>query len=254
MDKIRENILKMTHYSHASHVGAALSCADILYVIYAKIADINLNNLEQQNRDKVILSKGHASVALYSVLAELGLMPKEKLESYYIDGSELSGHLDKNNYPAIDCSTGSLGHGLPIAIGMALACPKQKIFVIIGDGELNEGSIWEGILFAGKHSLPNLTVIIDKNNLQALNTTDQIADYSNLLSIFTNLGLQAYEIDGHNHAEIEKVLQEKTAKSKIVIANTVKGKGVSFMENKLQWHYKSPNDDELALGLKELGL
>lgn len=254
MDKIRENILKMTHYSHASHIGAALSCADILYVIYAKTADINLNNLTKQKRDRVILSKGHASVALYSVLAELGLMPKEKLDAYYVDGGELSGHLDKSNYPAIDCSTGSLGHGLPIAIGMALACPEQKIFVIIGDGELNEGSVWEAVLFAGKHCLPNLTIIVDKNNLQALGPTNQIADYSKLSSVFTDFGLQTYEIDGHNLTEIEKVLKEKSSKTKIVIANTVKGKGVSFMENKLQWHYKSPNDEELALGLKELQL
>ena len=244
----------MAHYSHASHIGSALSVVDLLYVIYTRIADINKDNLYDINRDKVILSKGHASIALYTTLAELGLIEKEYLNKYYIDDGILPGHLDKDSCPGIDCSAGSLGHGLPVGIGMAIANPNKKVFVLMGDGETQEGSVWESIIFAGKHCLPNLTIIIDNNNLQGFGTSDEVADYSKLSETLNNFGLDCVEIDGHNIEQIETELSRKTTKTRAIVAHTIKGKGVSFMENELKWHYKSPNDEELEIALKELGV
>lgn len=256
MDKalceIKKNIVRMAHYSHASHVGSALSVVDLLYVIYTRLTNISKENLNNIDRDKVILSKGHASIALYSILAEMGFMDKEKLNCYYIDGGVLPGHLDKDSVAGVDCSAGSLGHGLPVGIGMALASPNRKVFVIIGDGETQEGSVWESFIFLGKHSLPNLTIVIDHNNLQGFGTVDEVADYSKLCNTLDNFGLDCVEINGHNLEEIEQALQRKTSKTKIVIAHTIKGHGVSYMENELKWHYKSPNDEELKIALKEL--
>lgn len=252
LSEIKKNIVRMAHYSHASHVGSALSAVDLLYAIYAHFTNINKNNLNDVDRDKVILSKGHACVALYSVLAELGLMDKEKLNHYYIDGGVLPGHLDKDSVAGIDCSTGSLGHGLPIGIGMALANPNRKVFVIMGDGETQEGSVWESFIFLGKHCFPNLTVIIDNNNLQGFGTADEVADYSRLCDTLNNFGLDCVEIDGHDFEQIEKALSKETSKTKAIVAHTLKGHGVSYMENELKWHYKSPNDEELEVALKEL--
>ena len=252
LQEIKSNMLKMAHYSHASHIGAALSVVDILYYIYKNCAEINVENVKSIERDKVILSKGHASIALYTVLAQLGLLDKEKLNQYYIDGGVLPGHLDKDSEAGVDCSAGSLGHGLPIAIGMALAHPQHNIFVVMGDGETQEGSVWESFIYAGKHSLSNLTIVIDNNNLQAFGRADEVADYTKLVDTLNNFGLEACEIDGHNFDEIEKAFARKTAKTKVIIAHTIKGHGVSFMENELKWHYKSPNDEELALALQEV--
>lgn len=258
MDKntaeIRKNILKMVHYSHASHIGSALSVVDILYVLYSRITDITKQNISYIDRDKVILSKGHASVALYSVLAYMGLLEEERLDQYYIDGGTLPGHLDKDSAEGIDCSTGSLGHGASIGIGMALALPKQRVFVIMGDGECNEGSVWEAIIFSGKHRLPNLTFVIDNNNLQGLGWVNEIADYSKLSDTLKNFGLDAYDVDGHDLDALETVFNKTSIKTKAVIAHTVKGNGVSYMENEFKWHYKSPNDSEFAIALEELSL
>ena len=254
LNHIRQNMLKMVHYSHASHIGSALSCVDILYVLYSKIANITKNNIFDLKRDKVILSKGHASIALYAVLSEIGLMDSEILNQYYIDGGVLPGHLDKDTCPVIDCSAGSLGHGLPIGIGMALAYPERHVYVIMGDGETNEGSVWEGIIFAGKHHLPNLTIIIDNNNLQGFGSADEVADYSKLAETLINFGLDCVEINGHNLEQIEKELNRTTTKTKAIVAHTIKGRGVSYMENELKWHYKSPNNQELESALKELDI
>lgn len=252
LSEIKKNIVRMAHYSHASHIGSALSVVDLLYVIYTRIADINKDNLCDIKRDKVILSKGHASIALYATLAELGLIEKELLNKYYIDDGILPGHLDKASCPGIDCSAGSLGHGLPVGVGMALANPDKKVFVLMGDGETQEGSVWESIIFAGKHYLPNLTIIIDNNNLQGFGTAEEVADYSKLSETLSNFGLDCVEIDGHNLEQIETELNRKTTKTKAIIAHTIKGKGISYMENELKWHYKSPNDEELEIALKEL--
>ncbi len=250
--RIKKNIVYMTHYSHASHVGSALSCVDLLYVIYSRIVNITVENLASIDRDKVILSKGHASVALYSVLAELGFLDKDALKYYYIDDGVLPGHLDKDVCKGVDCSAGSLGHGLSIGIGMALAKPEHKVFVVMGDGESEEGAVWEGLIFCGKRALPNLTIIIDNNNLQGFGRVDEIADFSKLSEALRYLGCDTYDIDGHDLTQIEDVLRKETRKTKVVVAHTIKGKGVSFMENEFKWHYKSPNDVELEIALQDL--
>lgn len=252
LQEIKSNMLNMVHYSHASHIGAALSVIDVLYYIYKNCAKISSDNISNIERDKVILSKGHASIALYAILAQFGMLEKEKLDKYYIDGGVLPGHLDKDSEDGVDCSTGSLGHGLPIAIGMALAHPHHNIYVVMGDGEIQEGSVWESFIYAGKHSLPNLTIVVDNNNLQAFGRTDEVADYTKLADTLNNFGLDASEIDGHNFNEIEDAFSKKTSKTKVIIAHTIKGHGVSFMENELKWHYKSPNDEELALAEQEI--
>lgn len=254
INKIKGNILKMANYSFASHVGAALSVVDILYVLYTKVVDIKLYNIKSIDRDKVILSKGHASTALYSVLAECGFLEQDVLNHYYINGGILPGHLDKDTFPCIDCSAGSLGHGASIGIGMALAKPNHKVFVVLGDGECNEGSVWEAFMLAGKMRVPNLTFIIDYNHLQGFGRSDDIINYEHLCKTLNNWGLDACEIDGHNHKSLEHSLLKYSEQTKVIIAHTIKGNGISFMENELKWHYKSPNKEELALGLKELGL
>lgn len=252
LKNIKKNIVRMAHYSYASHVGSALSVVDILYTIYAKVADININNLKSIHRDKVILSKGHASSALYATFAELGFMEKEKLDQYYIDGGVLPGHLDKDAVDGVDAASGSLGHGLSIGMGMALADKSHNVYVILGDGECNEGSVWEAVMLLGKMKVKNLTLIIDKNNLQGFGVAEEIVDYSKLSDTLNNWGLDAVDIDGHDLKAIEDSLKKPSDKTKAIVAHTIKGHGVSYMENELKWHYKSPNDDELALALKEL--
>jgi transketolase len=251
---IRKDIVKMACYSKSSHIGSALSVADILYVLYSKIADINANNVSSLNRDIVLLSKGHSSMALYAVLANKGLIEKNLLNGFYVDGGSLPGHLDKDITAGIDASSGSLGHCLSIGIGAAIADASHNVYAVLGDGECNEGSVWEGFIFAGKRKLKNLTVVIDKNDLQAFGRTQETADYSLLKETLTNFGLDAVSVDGHNLQELEKAFQKETDRTKVVIADTIKGKGVSFMENQLKWHYKSPNDAERDNALKELSL
>lgn len=253
---IRKKILEMVYRAKVSHVGAALSIVDVLYVLYFKVANINEQNINDTARDRVILSKGHASAALYSVLAYKNLLPMEYLDTYALNGGKLPCHIDKDIYPSLDASAGSLGHGLGLACGMALASKadgfKNRIFAILGDGECNEGSVWEAVMFAVAHKLSNLTVIVDKNNLQAFGYTKDIIGQDNLAKQFESFGCKVLSIDGHNLTEVENTLKTKADVPLVIIANTVKGKGVSFMENRLEWHYKSPNDEEYQAALKEL--
>ena len=253
---LRKKILEMIYKAKVSHIGAAFSIVDILYVLYFKVANINEDNVNDLNRDKVILSKGHASAALYAVLGYRKLLPIEYLNSYSLNDGKLPCHIDKDVSNSLDASTGSLGHGLGIACGLALAAKTDKlnnrIFALLGDGECNEGSVWEAVMFAVSKKLSNLTIIIDKNNLQALGYNKDIINQDNLLKQFESFGCFAVSIDGHNLQEIEKALQLKKDKPVVIIANTVKGKGVSFMENRLEWHYKSPNKEQFDLAMKEL--
>lgn len=249
---IKKNIVRMASYSHASHVGSALSVADILFTIYTRVANIGKSNIESANRDCVILSKGHASSAMYSILAELDIIPSEWLDKYYIDGGALPGHLDMTISSAIDCSTGSLGHGVPIGVGMALANSRRNVYVIIGDGELNEGSNWESFLFCGAKKLNNLTFVIDYNNLQGFGAANEVADYSRLSAALCNIGLDACDVCGHNIEELEKSLKRGSDRTKALIAHTIKGNGVSYMENELKWHYKSPTSEELNKAYEDL--
>ncbi len=247
----------MAYYSRSSHVGSCLSIVDILYVLYFKVMRIDPNEPDMYDRDKLILSKGHASAALYAVLAERGFFPEEYLSKYYINNGLLPGHLDKEKVPGIETSAGSLGHGLGIGIGMAAANlrsgNKGRIYVIVGDGECNEGSIWEGIMLAAHLKLSNLTLIIDYNKLQGFGETGKIIKMNNISEMLTAFGWKAVDIDGHDLTSIEKGLRMVNELPVAVIAHTVKGKGVSFMENKLDWHYKSPNEKEFDQALQELG-
>lgn len=250
---IKKNILKMVHKANVSHVGAALSVVDILYVLYFKVARLT-NSID---RDLIILSKGHSSVALYATLLQKGLLPQEAINNYALDNGTLPCHIDKDKSPYFEVSTGSLGHGLGVGVGMALANKiderRSKVFVICGDGEMNEGSVWEAIEFASTHHLTNLVLIVDFNNLQAFGATNSVIDQSNLTQRLAAFGFETLEINGHDLSQIQHALTYTTQdKPLAIVAHTVKGNGISFMENKLEWHYKSPNDEQLAAALAEL--
>lgn len=242
----------MAFEAQASHVGSALSCADILWAIYTRAANITRRNLKSLDRDKVVLSKGHASAALYAVLAELKLINPKLLDKYYIDGGVLPGHLDYMVSPAIDATAGSLGHGASIGVGMALANPDRKVFVVMGDGETNEGSVWEAALFAGTHNLSNLIFIIDENELMIYGDSKSIMDNTNIAARFHSCRFEAFEVYGHDIETLAKALNKPSMKPKAIIAHTLKGKDVSFMENKAEWHGRKPTREEYLKAVKEI--
>lgn len=257
--KIRRQVLKMIFDSGASHVGSNYSIVDILIVLYYEILFIDPNNPLKEDRDRFILSKGHSIAALYAVLAEKGFFNKELLDTFYKDGSSLPGHSTKGSVPGVEVSTGSLGHGLPIGAGMALAGKKDKrnyrVLVLMSDGECNEGSSWEAIMFASHHKLDNLTVIIDYNKFTSMGEINKIINIEPLAERWASFGWQVQEIDGHNFSEIKKSLEaaaRKKGKPHVIIAHTVKGRGVSFMEKNILWHYRCPDKGEFDRALKEL--
>jgi len=254
--EIRKSIVNMMHYSKSSHIGSCLSIVELLYVLYFKVLRINPEEPAYPERDRFILSKAHASAALYAVLAERGFFPKEYLDKYYIDGGLLPGHLDREAVPGVEVSAGSLGHGLSLGVGMAMVNQKDKnpgrIFVLLGDGECNEGSVWEAVMLASTHRLKNITAIVDFNGLQGLGYAKDIIKQDNLGERWRAFGWEVLQIDGHNLRAIEKALNATQNGPKVIIANTIKGKGVSFMENCLEWHYKSPDSAQLKNAVKEI--
>lgn len=257
--EVRKKILKMIFNSQTSHIGSALSAVDILTVLYFKILSIEPKNPWAENRDRFILSKGHSCAALYAVLALRGFFPEEILDEYCIDGGRLPGHSTMHCVPGVEVSTGSLGHGLPMGIGMAIAAKhdgcKYRIFVLLSDGECDEGSVWEAAMFAAHHKLDNLIAIIDCNELQAFGRTKEVVNLEPLTDKWVAFGWAAKKINGHNFSEIEDALCKvpfEEHRPSIIIAHTIKGKDVSFMENQLAWHYKSPNKEQLKIALKEL--
>lgn len=256
LKEIKQTMLNMVHKANVSHIGAGLSIVDILYALYFRIANVSLENIKDDNRDIIILSKGHASAALYSVLYHRGYLSKSAIDNYSVDNGSLPCHIDKEKSPFFEVSTGSLGHGPSIAAGMALAKKMNNeaghVYVICGDGECNEGSVWEAVMFAASHKINNLTIIVDFNNLQAFGRTNEVINQSNLLERFRVFGFDAFDIDGHNFKEIEVKLKYRSDKPVAVVAHTIKGKGVSFMEDTLEWHYKSPNDEQLKIAQKEI--
>ena len=254
--KIRRNALNMVHRARASHIASALSIVDILAVLYGRVMNISPVLVNSDERDRFILSKGHACVALYSTLAEIGIIPINELDTYGEDLSWLMNHAS-HKVTGIEFSTGSLGHGLPFAVGKALASKIKnenwQTFVILSDGEMDEGSNWEALMFAAHHKLDNLTAIIDYNKLQSLDSVANTLGLEPLADKLIAFGWNVREIDGHNHDEIfEALLGSKKNYPSIIIAHTTKGKGVSFMENKVEWHYKNPNDQQLCDALLEL--
>ena len=248
----------MTSRAKSGHVASSMSMADILAVLYEKILHIDPARPDWADRDRFILSKGHAGAGVYAVLAEKGFFPKEWLDTYYLDGGHLSGHIS-HCVPGVEFSSGSLGHGLPVSCGIALAGKRDgknyRVFTLLSDGECDEGSNWEAALFAPQHKLDNLTVIIDYNKIQALGPVQDIINLEPLAKKWQDFGWAVCEIDGHNYDEIEKALLSvpfEPGKPSCIVANTIKGKGVSFMENKVAWHYDCANPDQLCQALKEL--
>jgi transketolase len=243
--KIRKLILKIANSSQCSHIGSNLSIVDILTVLYVKFLKIKKNSF--------ILSKGHACLAQYCVLKELGFITDKTLNTFGKNGTILMSH-SSHKVPGINLSTGSLGHGLPVATGIALANKinkkKSKMFVLLSDGELDEGSNWESILFSSHHKLDNLVIIIDYNKLQSTNSVKNTLNLEPLDKKFESFGCKVLTVNGHNCEKIFKALNSKSSKPLVVIANTVKGKGVSFMENSVLWHYKSLDSEDYKRALK----
>ena len=244
--------------SKSAHIGGALSSADIMATLYADILSLKKSKKLDENRDRFILSKGHACLALYAVLAEKKIINKKDLETFETDGSKFLGHPIINKLFGIEFSTGSLGMGLSLGVGTALAAKKKqknfKTFVIIGDGECNEGLIWEAILSASHFKLDNLTIIVDRNNFQQTGKGSDIMDLKNLKNKFKSFGCDTYEINGHNIKEIKKSLTIKTVtnKPKAIIANTIKGKGFKIFENNNEWHHSVITKNIYQKILKEI--
>lgn len=254
----RIEILGMTHKAGASHVGSALSIIDVLALLYAGQYDLLGDTPGSTPNDAFILSKGHAAAALYAILFLKGKISRSDLDNYCADGALLGGHVSHNNVSGVELSTGSLGHGLPYGVGIALA-KKLKgqdglVFVVISDGECDEGTTWESALIANQFNLGNLVVIIDRNRLQSLASTEETIALEPLSDKWDSFGWNCRTIDGHAQADLLSAIDStrKTAKPTCIIAETTKGKGVSFMENTVQWHYKSPNVDEYLRAVKEI--
>lgn len=256
---VRKGIIEATYNAKSGHPGGSLSCADILTVLYFSQMNIDSDKPNDPNRDRLVLSKGHASPALYSVLAEKGYFDKELLKTFRKVGSNLQGHPDMNKVPGVDMTTGSLGQGLSAAVGMALASKINKagckVYCLVGDGEIEEGQIWEAINSATKNKLDNLCIILDNNNLQIDGEIDKVGGINNLTDRFSSFGLNVINTDGHNiNSLLDAFETAKRTKEKptIIIAKTIKGKGVSFMENQVCWHGKAPNEKEYNMAIEEL--
>ena len=255
---VRRKVAMINNKTNDSHIGGGYSSVDILSVLYTKILNLNINNLDDPNRNVFILSKGHIATTMYTVLAYAGIIPFEDLDKHLVFGEKFAGHVRRYFCPGIEMSSGSLGHGSCVGAGMAYAkkiCGyKGRVFVLMGDGECNEGSVWESAMFAARYELSNLVLIVDRNNLQAYGR--DVLKMGSLAEKFSAFGCEAIEVDGHNHQELKRVFNEtgkkENCKPKVIIANTIKGKGVSFMEDKLEWHFKSPNDEQLKQVLEEL--
>ena len=258
-NRIRQHVVKMTHRAKAAHVGTSLSMADLLAVLYGSVLRVDPARPAWPDRDRFILSKGHGCAGLYAVLAERGFFPLEWLDQFYQDGSRLAGHITHTGVPGVDASTGALGHGLSIGCGMALAAKRDgrpfRVFTLLSDGECDEGSVWEAVLFGPHHGLDNLISIVDFNKIQSLGTVKEVLDLNPLGAKWEAFGWATREIDGHDFEQIKRALGSipfQPGRPSCIIAHTVKGKGVSFMENKLLWHYRSPDADELRRALAEL--
>ena len=256
--RLRRHVVRMTSLGGSSHVGSALSMADIIAVLFGQVLRLDPQAPDWTGRDRFILSKGHAGACVYAALAERGFFPVAHLDRHYQNGSNLSGHVSHKGVPGVEFSTGSLGHGLGVGGGMALQLRRlggdQRVFVVLSDGEMDEGSNWEAILFAGHHKLANLTAVIDYNKIQSLAPVAQTLALEPFADKWRAFGWTVREADGHDHAALSAALaaSPEGGRPTVVIAHTTKGKGVSFMEDTVLWHYRSPQGEELAAALKEL--
>lgn len=258
-NNIRKSIIEEVYSAASGHPGGSLSAADILTVLYFYQMNIDPKDPKNENRDRFVLSKGHASPVLYATLAERGYFSKEELKSFRKLGSMLQGHPDMKGVPGVDMSTGSLGQGLSAANGMALASKIDskgyRVYALLGDGEIEEGQIWEAAMTSSHYKLDNLCVIVDNNNLQIDGSVDNVMNVYPIDEKFRSFGFEVFTVDGNNIDELIAVFEKaKTVKGKptAIVAKTVKGKGVSFMENQVTWHGKAPNEEEYNQAIEEL--
>lgn len=257
---IRRDIVTMIHEAGSGHPGGSLSAAELVTVLYFSVMKLDPENPDWEERDRFVLSKGHVAPVIYSALARRGFFPVDELHTLRKLGSILQGHPHKEHTPGLDCSSGSLGQGLSIANGLAIAFKKQKrdnrVYCLLGDGELQEGQCWEAIMTAAQHRLDNLCAIVDYNHVQLDGTTDEIKDLGDLCGKWSEFGWNVIEIDGHDVEQVRDAyhLASRTKeKPTVLIANTVKGKGVSYMENDCNWHGNAPSKDQLEKALEEIG-
>lgn len=257
--RIRRKLVQMSHAARAPHLGSCLSCVDILVAAYWSVLDVNPTKWNEDRRDRFILSKGHGAAALYATLAFRGFFPLEDLATFNQPGSNLPEQPSPGGAPGIEAATGSLGHGLSIGLGMALAARikrlPNRVYVVLSDGECNEGSVWEAALFAAAHQLSNVVAIVDFNRWQATGRSEEIMAISPLADKFAAFGWSAYDVDGHDIEALAKAMlaaPNEQGKPTALIAQTVKGKGISFMEDDNNWHYRIPNQEELQAALDEL--
>jgi transketolase len=258
---LRRVVVRMLRAARRGHVGSAFSCIDILRVLYDDVLRFDPRNAKWPGRDRCILSKGHGCLALYALLADKGFFPERELDRFCAADGILGGHPDANKVPGVEASTGALGHGLSIGLGMALhlrlAKSDSRVYVILGDGECNEGSVWEAAMCAGKHRLANLTAVVDYNKHQAYGSTRDVQDLEPLADKWRAFGFAVHEVDGHDIGELRRVftsLSLDSAKPTAIIAHTIKGKGAAFAENNMTWHHKNKvTDIELESLRAELG-
>ena len=258
---IRRNGLEMTHLSRGSHIGSVLSVAEIIAVLYTSVLNVDPKEPKKPDRDRLILSKGHAGSAVYAALAETGFFPVEQLKTHYANGSILSGHVSHKGVPGVEVSTGSLGHGLGVGVGMALGAKMDaatwRTYVVLGDGECDEGSVWEAALQAAQYKLDRLIAVIDYNHMQSLATVDETLRLEPFEQKWKDFGWNAVSVDGHDTEALLKAFEwakenAGSRKPSVILAHTVKGKGISFMENNILWHYRTPQGEEYDAALKEL--
>lgn len=258
-NEIRKSIVTAVHSAKSGHPGGSLSAADIFTFLYFEEMNVDPANPKMENRDRFVLSKGHTAPGLYSTLAEKGFFPKEDLKTLRHTGSYLQGHPDMKGIPGIDMSSGSLGQGISAAVGMAAAGKLDKkdyrVYTLLGDGEIQEGQVWEAAMWAGYRKLDNLAVIVDNNNLQIDGPIDTVCSPYPIDKKFEAFNFHVINIDGNNFDDIRAAFAEARATKGMptaIIAKTVKGKGVSFMENEAEWHGKGPNDEEYAIAMEDL--
>ena len=259
--QIRLDALRMTRDAKSSHVGSIFSVAEILAVLYGSVLRVRPNQPDWLQRDRFVMSKGHAAAGLYAALAYAGFFRRERLAEFCVDGGSLAGHVTHNGVPGVEVSTGSLGHGLALATGMAIGIHRAglegRVFCVLSDGECDEGSTWEAALLAGNKELEHLTVVVDYNKIQSLGRVDEVMPLEPFSDKWRSFGWETREVDGHDITELLGALDpitwpSESRRPRCLLAHTVKGKGVSFMEDDLLWHYRSPQGDEYAAALSEL--
>ena len=259
--RVRVDVARINCRTRDSHIGGGYSAVDIMAVLYTRILKLNRQNLQDPNRNIFILSKGHIATTMFAVLAHAGIIPYEDLDKHLVNGENYAGHTRRYTVPGIEMSAGSLGHGSCVGCGMAYAKRiqgyKGNVYVLMGDGECNEGSVWESVMFAARFKLSNLVLIVDRNHLQAYGRDEQVLDMGDLEAKFRSFGCDAVTINGHDYEAIQSALEQAASdiprEPLVIVADTIKGRGVSFMEDRLEWHFKSPSEEQLKLALEELG-